>query len=142
MPNKNPFLDIKKRLYLASLVSTLGNIIILLIFVYCLVFRSNDIQISMLMQKLCVMGGLGFFSILIAIVPFANNLSRQCDKMKQLALIIADGDLTRAIPVEQRDEIGIVGQSLNILIRRINSQDIVGQICYNNKHGNNRCQKT
>ena len=113
IPNKKPFLDIKKRIYFASLTSAVGNLLIILIFVYSLVSRSVDIQVSMLIRKLFVMGGFSFLSVFISIVPFAVNLSRQCEKMRNFSLRVADGDLTGTLAVEQRDEIGILATAFN-----------------------------
>ena len=113
IPNKKPFLDIKKRIYFTSLSSTVGNLLIILIFVYSLVSRSVDLQASMLIRKLFVMGGFSFFSVFVSIIPFAVNLSGQFDKMRNFALRIAAGDLTGALAVEQRDEIGILATVFN-----------------------------
>ena len=113
IPNKKPFLDIKKRIYFASIASTVGNLLIILIFVYSLVSISGDIQVSMLIRKLFVMGGCSFFAVFISIIPFARNLSRQCDKMRKFALRVTDGDLTRVLSIEQRDEIGILATAFN-----------------------------
>lgn len=113
LPNRKPFWDIQKRIYFASLASIVGNLLIILIFVYSLVSRSVDLQASMLIQKLFVMGGFCFFSVLISIIPFAVNLSGQCDKMRIFALRVAAGDLTGSLAVEQRDEIGILATVFN-----------------------------
>jgi len=113
IPNKKPFLDIKKRMYFASLTSTVGNLLIILIFVYSLVSRSVDLQASVLIRKLFVMGGFSFFSVFISIIPFAVNLSEQCEKMRMFALKVAEGDLTGTLAIEQRDEIGILATVFN-----------------------------
>lgn len=119
MPASRPILNITKRFYIVSLTSALGTTMILLVFIYSMLSRDSHREVSQVMEKLVVMGGVSFFSVLAAILPFARKLSTQSDHMISLALAVADGDLRNRIAVEERDEIGMVAQSLNEICERM-----------------------
>jgi methyl-accepting chemotaxis protein len=121
MPTTKPVLNITKRFYIVSLTSALGTIMILLLFIYALLYKTPNLELSLLMGKLLVIGGISFVSILAAIIPFVRKLSMQSDKMIKLALAVAEGDLRNRIAVEERDDIGMVAQSLNEICDRMGS---------------------
>jgi len=119
MPVTKPALSISKRFYIVSLTSALGTIMILLLFIYALLYKTPNIELGRLMEKLFVIGSISFLSILAAMLPFVRRLSMQSDKMITLAMAVAEGDLRNRIAVEERDEIGLVAQSLNEICNRM-----------------------
>ena len=119
MPATKPVLNITKRFYIVSLTSALGTIMILLLFIYALLYKTPNLELNLLMEKLFVMGIISFFSILAAIIPFVRKLSMQSDKMIKLALAVAEGDLRNRIAAKERDEIGMAAQALNEICDRM-----------------------
>ncbi len=132
MPATKPVLNITKRFYIVSLTSALGTIMILLLFVNALLYKTPNMELSLLMKKLFVMGSISFLSILAAIIPFVRKLSMQSDKMIKLALAVAEGDLRHRIAVKERDEIGMVAQSLNEICDRMGTS--VGYVIKTSHH--------
>jgi methyl-accepting chemotaxis protein len=119
MPASRPSLNITKRFYFVALTSSLGTTMILLVFTYSMLYKNSQHDLTAMMEKLVVMGVVSFFSVLASILPFARKLSTQSDKMIHLAIAVAGGDLRNRIAVEERDEIGMVAQSLNEICERM-----------------------
>jgi methyl-accepting chemotaxis protein len=126
MSAARPSLSITTRFYIVSLTSAVGTTMILLVFIYAMLSRDANHELGLMMEKLVVMGGVSFLSVLAAILPFARKLSTQSDHMIKLAMAVAEGDLRSRIAVEERDEIGMVAQSLNEICARMGGS--VGQV--------------
>ncbi len=118
LPEKG-YISIKARLYIVSILSSTGIISMIIVFVYTLLFKNPDIEIITVFKKTTIIGFFGIGAILSGIIIFANQLSQQLFKMKELALTIAKGDVRSRILLEERDEIGAVVTSLNTVCDKI-----------------------
>ena len=56
---------------------------------------------------------------LIVLVMFVRKITTPLQQMVDEAEIISDGDLSRIIPIRTRDEIGLIGQTINALTSNI-----------------------
>ncbi|MGO9572223.1 MAG: HAMP domain-containing protein [Desulfomonilaceae bacterium] len=63
---------------------------------------------------------------LIVLVMFVRKITTPLQQMVNEAEIIADGDLSRIIPIRTRDEIGLIGQTINALTSNIQEIAAVG----------------
>jgi len=113
LPAAKPALSTTMRFYIVSLSSTVGTIIILLLFIYSLLYKTPNIALDQLMSKLVIMGIISLCSVVATILPFARKLSMQSGKMVALATAIGEGDLRKRVAVAARDETGLLAQSLN-----------------------------
>ncbi len=60
---------------------------------------------------------------LIVLIMFMRRITGPLQQMVEEAKVISDGDLSRTIPVRTRDEIGLIGETINGLTSNI--QEIV-----------------
>lgn len=112
-------LGIKKRIYIATLSSAIGVIIILVTFTCASLYKSPDINLGVLLGKLVTIGIISILSVVSSVFPITSQISKQMNKARELALMVADGDLKSRMAVEERDEIGLVAQSLNRICEQI-----------------------
>ncbi|MCP4671096.1 MAG: HAMP domain-containing protein [Desulfobacula sp.] len=119
-------LGFKTRLFIVSILSSTGIISMIILFVYILLLKNPDIDAVTVLKKSSFIGFLGIGAILLSIMVFANQISRQLVRMKELAKTISKGDVRNRLPVEQRDEIGLVMASLNSICVKVGAmiQDI------------------
>ncbi|MCP4720781.1 MAG: HAMP domain-containing protein [Desulfobacteraceae bacterium] len=120
IPSKGS-LSFRSRLFIVSILSSTGIISMIILFAYTLVFKNPDIEALTILKKTSIIGVFGIGAILLSIIVFANQISRQLLRMKELASIISKGDVRSRLPVEERDEIGLVIESLNMIVFKIGS---------------------
>ncbi len=109
----------KIRLFIVSILSSTGIISMIILFVYTLLIKNPDIDPGTVFKKAAIIGGLGIGAILFSIIIFANQISHQLLRMKELAKTIADGDVRDSLPVEERGELGLVIASLNLICTKV-----------------------
>ena len=63
---------------------------------------------------------------LIVLVMFVRKITTPLQQMVNEAEIISDGDLSRIIPIRTRDEIGLIGQTINALTSNIQELAAIG----------------
>jgi methyl-accepting chemotaxis protein len=114
-----PPLSVTRRFFIVSLTTAFGTIMILMLFVYSLLCKSTSFDLEQVMEKVLIMGCVSFVSIVVAVFSLVHKLSTQCDNMVVLASAVADGDLRKRLSVRERDEIGLVAQSLNAICDRM-----------------------
>lgn len=112
-------LSIKTRLYVVSILSSIGIIAMIILFAYLVLLSNPEISPMDVLKKMTVIGFLGVIAILSGIIVFARQISIQLIRMKDLARTMADGDIRNRVPVEERDEIGMVMAALNQVCERI-----------------------
>ncbi len=120
IPSKGS-LGMRSRLFIVSILSSTGIISMIILFVYTLLLKNPDIEPITVLGKTSVIGVFGIGTILLCIISFANQISRQLMGMKELAKVISEGDVSNRLPVEERDEIGLVIESLNVICVKIGS---------------------
>jgi len=93
------------------------------LFVYTLLFKSPGIEAEAItvLKKTSIIGVFGVGVILFGIIVFANQISRQLMRMKELASIISQGDIRSRLPVEERAGLGMVIDSLNMICVKVGS---------------------
>jgi methyl-accepting chemotaxis protein len=116
MPKAGWFLSVKARTYFVTFTTSIGMLMVNLIFVYSMLQFNANMGIDDIVTKLIVLGLLGAGSLLIALVPFIGQISKQIGRMKEFAAIVAEGDLQNRVELEERDEIGELATSLNDMI--------------------------
>ena len=116
--------SLKKRFYISIIFSVVGTVLIILL--TCFVILNNNtqeniltIQLDSFMTKisitLCASASIIIFSLFL----LSNQFVTQLDRAKDLAKHIAEGDLTSSISIEEKDEIGLVIQSLNMISKKL-----------------------
>ncbi|MGB6066633.1 MAG: HAMP domain-containing protein [Desulfomonilaceae bacterium] len=82
--------------------------------------------IESLRQKTLLMFVVQAVETLIILVMFVRKITTPLQQMADEAEIISEGDLSRIIPVRTRDEIGLIGQTINALTSNIQEMAAVG----------------
>jgi methyl-accepting chemotaxis protein len=62
----------------------------------------------------------------IVLVMFVRKITTPLQQMVDEAEIISEGDLSRVIPIRTRDEIGLIGQTINALTSNIQEMAALG----------------
>ena len=82
--------------------------------------------IESLRNKALLMFVVQALETLIVLVMFVRKITTPLQQMVNEAEIISDGDLSRIIPIRTRDEIGLIGQTINALTSNIQEFAAVG----------------
>ncbi|MBM9514898.1 methyl-accepting chemotaxis protein [Desulfogranum marinum] len=87
---------------------------------WALLAEIDEAEVKRPIQKfvwalLVVGGGLIAFSVLIALF-LGNQIAKPLSQCVDLAKAIAKGDMTRKVDIDQRDEVGQLGRSLNAMV--------------------------
>ncbi|MBF0507435.1 MAG: HAMP domain-containing protein [Deltaproteobacteria bacterium] len=119
IPISTGYFGLRKRFYVVTLLSGIGNIAVLLLFVYSVLYKTPDISLNAFMIKLVVIGVISIGSLLAVLIPFINVISAQLNNTINLAVTVASGDFSQRLLAEERDEIGLVIQSLNEICEKV-----------------------
>lgn len=71
--------------------------------------------ITQLRNKIVIMFGVLTIVVAIVMTMFIKNITLPLQKMSEAAKAINEGDLSRVIHIESKDEIGMVGKAINEL---------------------------
>lgn len=82
--------------------------------------------IRSLQTKACLMFVVQAVETLIVLVMFVRKITTPLQHMVNEAEIISNGDLSRIIPVGAKDEIGLIGQTINALTSNIQEMAALG----------------
>lgn len=123
--DKISIFSLKIRFYISIIFSVVGTVLIILLVCYVILNNNNTqeniltIQLGSFMTRisitLCVSASIIIFSLFL----LSNQFVTQLDRAKDLAKHIAEGDLTSSICIEEKDEIGLVIQSLNMISKKL-----------------------
>ncbi len=80
-------------------------------------------RMETLQNKAFLMGAVQAVVTLIVLVMFIRRITGPLQKMVEHSRLIAEGDLSRTIRIQRRDEIGLLGETINGLTSNI--QEIV-----------------
>lgn len=80
-------------------------------------------RMESLRNKAFLMGGVQAAVTLIVLVMFIRRITGPLQKMVEHSRMISEGDLSRTINIQRRDEIGLLGETINGLTSNI--QEIV-----------------
>jgi methyl-accepting chemotaxis protein len=80
-------------------------------------------QLESLRNKAFLMGGVQAVVTLIVFIMFIRRITGPLQKMVEHSRVISEGDLSRTIKIQRRDEIGLLGETINGLTSNI--QEIV-----------------
>jgi len=125
------------KIYLGTVVSSIGTVMVLMLTVYTLVmFELDKVLTSQLLQsiliKTLVVGLISVVCIIVPIVMVVRRTSYQVAVLNKLAASIEQGNLTRLISVYQRDEVGVLAASLGNMNNKLRL--IVGDIVVGTDH--------
>lgn len=85
--------------------------------------KSVMTALSALQNKAVLMGIVQAVVTLIVLIMFIRRISGPLQKMVEQSRAISEGDLSRTIRIRRRDEIGLLGETINALTSNI--QEIV-----------------
>lgn len=119
LASRNIFLNLRKRFYITTLSTVSGSLIVVLVFIYAEITRANQFNPVSVITRTSLVGLGGFMAILLSTLSITRQISRQVNRSMGLALLVAGGDLRERIPMEQRDEVGLLAQALNAICERM-----------------------
>lgn len=109
--------SLKSKIYLATIVSSVGTVLVMLITIYSLtMFNIDEVLtsdlVNMVIGKTSVIALVSIVCITIPIVMVVKRTTNQMGLLYSLALAISKGDLGVRVRVHQRDELGDLGTAL------------------------------
>lgn len=116
---ENDFLGLKNRMFVVSSLSSIGLVSLIVLFTYILLLKNPDMEAIDILKRLSLIGFLGLFVSLMSIFAMIGQISSNLIKIKDLSKVIANGDVRGRLAVEERDEIGLVTDSLNTISIKI-----------------------
>lgn len=116
---ENDFLGLKNRMFVVSILSSIGVVSLIVLFTYILLIENPEMRAIDILKRTAFIGVLGLAVSLTSIFALVSQISSNLIKIKDLAKVIADGDVRRQLAVEERDEIGLVTDSLNTISIKI-----------------------
>lgn len=121
MSQRAPIFGFRQRMYIVSLFTSVGSLMVILLFVYTLLYELPGISLQVLVIKLAVIGCFNLLLIFIAITSHTIPLAGQVNKLTNLSIQVSQGDFSQRIETKHRDEIGLMLYSINRVCEKVGS---------------------